>query len=766
MSDYSIIDDFKNFFYDLSHYSSSCTTGGFFEVSIDFTQSRYFDDHEQLDDLVRFAIGQAKAGCQVFFGPAARKKDLGSSRSSVANVLCTKSLWVDIDSPDKELPADQRLAEAKKLLDDFKQQLGKYGIQPSYIVVSGNGYHVYFLLKKFSLHPNSDWQNAQNALVRLAKGDPQVRQPGSLLRVPGSFNYKDPSNPKPVNIIEKSDTKYDIGDFSLLVMDMAKKYQERQKVVPTSIGEGKLGFAPPCVAGLLDPSNKPPLGHRHQVRQVLGIYAFHEGWDLKDTIQKVMHTTDDPKKAERDIEGIYKVLERDPERYSVGCNGETLLRALIDAGIAVCDEKSCRFKQPKAVKDSDKKEVVSAFFKGLVDIVVDDTGKMVYLIKDGDALVVTDRYETAACIYVPPPEHAVIWKAPRSSEVIKYYAADNDAQLFKDLVEYHRKISELPDENYYLFLAAWDMHTHLIEMMEYSPIIWFYAIPARGKSRTAKGMTFVSRRGVIQTTIKEAHIIRLATDHRATLFYDIMDLWKKLERSGAEDLLLNRFEPGAKIPRVQDPDKGAFIDTRWYDIYGPTIIATNKEINEILETRSIQIVMPEATKIFENDVKEAGALPLRERLTAFRARWMDRKLPAASKPVTGRLGDILKPIWQIAKIACADDSWFTEFATDEKERKMKDGQDTDDAKVVNAIVQMLDKVEGGHLLHKYPIEVINAGVADQFKMKPQRLGRITRRLGFEKYSDGNNRGIIIKEDLLKRLCHRYGIRIDDGVLTV
>ena len=62
------------------------------------------------------------------------------------------------------------------------------------------------------------------------------------------------------------------------------------------------------------------MGHRHKVRQVISTFAFCEGWSLDDAIKKVMHTTDYPKDAQRDVEGVYKILERDPDRYSVGCS--------------------------------------------------------------------------------------------------------------------------------------------------------------------------------------------------------------------------------------------------------------------------------------------------------------------------------------------------------------------------------------------------------------------------------------------------------------
>ena len=54
------------------------------------------------------------------------------------------------------------------------------------------------------------------------------------------------------------------------------------------------------------------------------------------------------------------------------------LRSLVDAGIAVCDEGNCQFKNPKVEKENQKKEVMSAWFDGLVDLVLDDNGKICF----------------------------------------------------------------------------------------------------------------------------------------------------------------------------------------------------------------------------------------------------------------------------------------------------------------------------------------------------------------------------------------------------
>jgi hypothetical protein len=753
MHNFREIDINENFFKDITTYKSM--TDDKVELVIDLTASQYFDSSSQLFEIIQFSHKKADEGHDVFFGPAIRNKDLGAKRSDHNNVCATKSLWIDIDSPDKDLSPDQRLIEAEKLLNEFLIALNGYGLEPSYIVESGHGYHVYFVLKKFFIHPSDIWQDMQNAIVSLAKGDVQAKDPGRLLRVPGTYNYKDRANPKMVRIIHASGKGYIEDDFRQLIIDHGPK-KSFQNVAKAS-GSKPLGFIPPCIASLLNPQNKPPLGHRHQVRQILATYAFHEGWAVEKTIQSVMHTTDDPKKAERDIKGVYNTLQRDPERYSVGCGEGSSLKNLVDVGVAICDKENCEFNKPKEAKDGGKKEKYSAWFDGLVDIVHEDDGENVFLVKDDGVLMTKDKHETSEAILIPPKVDKIIWNVSSVSKVIEHYANDNDLQLFEDLVEYHKTISELPSENHYKYIAAWVMHTYLFDNCEYSPVNWLYAIPERGKSRTGKACIYVAWRGIHVITLKEAHIIRLATDQRATIFFDIMDFWKRVAKSDTEDIMLARFERGAQVPRVLYPEKGAFEDTVHYDVYGPTIIATNETIGSIMQTRAVQIIMPESSRNFDDDVKPEMGLSFRERLVAFRARWMDKSLPQADKPTRGRLGDILRPIRQIIKVISSDETWFMDFVGHIEENRKSEGIDSQDAIVVSAIVQALPSVKHNHLLHKDTLDIINRHRPEQFRMSPHSLGRITTRLGFERYSSGDGRGIKLNGELLAQLCIRYGI---------
>ena len=60
--------------------------------------------------------------------------------------------------------------------------------------------------------------------------------------------------------------------------------------------------------------------------------------------------------------------------------------------------------------------------------------------------------------------------------------------------------------------------------------------------------------------------------------------------------------------------------------------------------------MTDNGKTFEKYVRKEGSLPFKEKLLAFRALHMDEFIPNISKPARGRLGDILKPIFQMAEV--------------------------------------------------------------------------------------------------------------------
>lgn len=295
-----------------------------------------------------------------------------------------------------------------------------------------------------------------------------------------------------------------------------------------------------------------------------------------------------------------------------------------------------------------------ATFPGLVDICESDTGQLLYLVYQDGEFIWVDSVEIASGVTATPPEREHFpFLLPRAKEVIRYLEED-DLCLYADLLTYLQRFSALDDQQWAIvihFIFLTYLHDH--PQIDYCPYLLFYAVPERGKSRTGKSVSYVAFRGIHLIELREAVIFRYSEHLRGTLFFDLMDVSKKAERSGCDDILLLRAEKGAKCCRVTHPDRGPFRDTKYFDIYGPTIIASNEQLHKILDTRCLPIIMPNRPGDYENPRPEL-ALELKERLTAWRGRMMAKTLPSPPPPlpgISGRLWDITCPLFQVGQYA-------------------------------------------------------------------------------------------------------------------
>lgn len=401
-----------------------------------------------------------------------------------------------------------------------------------------------------------------------------------------------------------------------------------------------------------------------------------------------------------------------------------------------------------------------ADFPGLVDIVATgDNGNPAFLVlTEENKLVIWHDHYLNDETRVPPDREALPWLLPRAEEVIKYFETDNDAQLYDDLHEYHRSISELPDDRLYDLLTTWDFHTHIFEKSNYSPYIWLFAHPERGKSRNGKGALNVARRGVHVESMRDAYLIRAANDLKVTLFFDVLDLMKKMEKTGTDDIFLMRYERGAKVPRVNFPDRGALRDTVYYEVFGPSIIATNRTIYGPMETRAVQVNMQPAIKNFTNEVTPELALPLKERLTAFRARWLKRELLEVEKPARGRLGDIMRPLYQVVKtIKPEREKIFKELINDlNKERKSKKSESMD-ANILKIIDDMSNKVEGTYVYIGNITKQINEIVTDDKKWSNTKTGIVLSAMGLKTQHTAYGNAYVYQTDEVLRLKIEFGL---------
>ena len=153
----------------------------------------------------------------VYFGvtPSNTLYEGTSGRGKAENACALVALWADVDlacgvhNGQSKNPPD--IATVKTLLKDM--------LNPSIAVHSGGGLHIYWLIQEPI--EITDTESRKKAASLIESWQQSIRTVFSaqgytldstadlarLLRVPGTFNYKNPSDPKPVSIINDFNTQ-------------------------------------------------------------------------------------------------------------------------------------------------------------------------------------------------------------------------------------------------------------------------------------------------------------------------------------------------------------------------------------------------------------------------------------------------------------------------------------------------------------------------------------------------------------------------------
>jgi hypothetical protein len=176
---------------------------GYIEVGIDDPESKksykqLFIPTSKLDSIAKI-VGE-NPDKHIYQGIGIRKSERGGKE----NVSAIPALFVDIDhitfeeiELDKKLPAH---------------------LQPSMVVNSGNGVHLYYFLREpYKLELQDDInciESINRGLANALNGDKSKTHIASLLRIPGSNNCKNIDNPKLAEIVSLDwNRKFNPSDF-------------------------------------------------------------------------------------------------------------------------------------------------------------------------------------------------------------------------------------------------------------------------------------------------------------------------------------------------------------------------------------------------------------------------------------------------------------------------------------------------------------------------------------------------------------------------
>lgn len=154
--------------------------------------------------------------CDVYLAVAEFEQSAQTRKSQ--DVACVRGFWLDIDVGSDKAAKGQGYAsqkEAKAALKAFRKKAGLP--KPTHVFSSGSGLHVYFVLKE-PIAP-SLWQTYAKMLKALTVSLGLLADPtrtadiASLMRFPGTINFKDQNQPRPVELLHYSGALLEVGAF-------------------------------------------------------------------------------------------------------------------------------------------------------------------------------------------------------------------------------------------------------------------------------------------------------------------------------------------------------------------------------------------------------------------------------------------------------------------------------------------------------------------------------------------------------------------------
>lgn len=178
-------------------------------------------------DLILDRAASLSKKSQVYFGINRRSHVLSiGERGENGDVGNISIIGMDIDvsdpkEPDKELPQSQE--EALTLLETFS-------LKPSFTISSGVGVHAYWALnEEIEITNDQERKDAQELVRSFYRGFAQFAHPfkfdsthdlSRMLRFPGSWNFKDPENPRQVVFLsENPERTYSISEIKGVGID-------------------------------------------------------------------------------------------------------------------------------------------------------------------------------------------------------------------------------------------------------------------------------------------------------------------------------------------------------------------------------------------------------------------------------------------------------------------------------------------------------------------------------------------------------------------
>jgi len=665
---------------------------------------------------------------------AHRRPSKGSTNSRTA--AAATAVWADLDHMAPEE------AERRRALAGLPT--------PSIAVNSGNGVHFYWLLKEpYRLADKNSKESFVDLLKRVALvlgGDLKVADIARILRVPGTFNVKDPQNPKLCSIVSTSRSRFAFEDLRAAVEALS----------------------------VLCALFRPP--RRHALALALPGWFRHNGGDLERTralFHRLYEVTGDLAPTES---GLDAPTEDAIQRAYDLPEDAVAFHPHLDAAFQDCPwlknyllevlraaKKRVVAERKEAAKETrrtiggrptrvDKQGNVFEMTPRLhlpdklaIEIIQD--GQPRFLIQNGTSMTVEKNILLAPGHYAEPYSDGFLASgAVFLPDGVEPYGTVRE--LYEGVRAFVHKWVDVPEfEEKWLPILV--LNAYLYEKAYNQPIITPRGPPSSGKTRLGQVLVTIMPNGIRgSATMSFASIFHTANDWMGAIFLNEADFKRSKDNTPeSEDItkfLIERYSHDGIVVRM-NRDTG---EKLVFNAYGPTIATTRQPFHDdAVEDRAFLVQMTETAR---SDIPlnltagfYAEAAVLRRKLWRFyfdHIRTFEIDETVLFPGVGTRINQLLQPVASLCK--AVDPSFYTElgdFALRLAGDRAEARATSMDGEIIRAWFYLRHVGGEKHCSTGNVLEYIKTNFDPKSYATPQSVGRRAKSLGFKQKSTGRER---------------------------
>ncbi|AGG05904.1 DUF3854 domain-containing protein [Dehalococcoides mccartyi] len=399
------------------------------------------------------------------------------------------------------------------------------------------------------------------------------------------------------------------------------------------------------------------------------------------------------------------------------------------------------------------------------EMVVSQEDERAFIIVVGGSVRKVFRYETPKAIYLPTDDPLVTEVVHFASTATPY---DSQAKLFSEIRGFIHRYLEIPFD----FEEISALYVLLTWVYEFAPSIPYLRVIGdwgTGKTRFLQVVGSVCFRPTFASgATTPAPIFRILEQFRGTLVLDEADFKDSSSWVEMVKLLNNGYRPGMPVLRA-DKENGKWFP-RSYQVFGPKLIATRFPFqDEALESRcltsemmplsrdDIPRVLPPA---FDKEIDDLRAKLLTFRLanlTKLKGKTFGNDLLEPN--LQPRLQEILIPLKAMLNGDRSMVEAISSFVHRLQDSLFLRRRESAPGRVLAALIELHE--EGKELTSDNVAKKANDTDDEVEQLSAEKVGRLTKKLGFAKERIGKSRQRLIcwDETRVTKIVSSYGLQM-------